>query len=694
LQLILSLSSLARDIPEDTQCPLEALVILFDATRRARGAIGAGPQRTATILHIRKWMKRLVDRSLVLGSVDRPSLHDIVLDFCQSQFNPEQLRAAHINVVETFRDKRPPSRTGALDWNRNAGDLILAKYICQEVDHHIQQAVSNDAGHIDVGEWLSDPVTSAWLRDIPQDAITVAAGNVIGVVTLEGLAQTAQDSQLWWDAALRWGLTGKITVAAAGRPEANKKWRIAVDCLEKAQPPAAAPGPTGRNRRGTGSGSTSRVNMDQAEFKEKKDSLELDLVKSICSSYELPDIEKYRERLAYVSKLPEAMADPHTVFALQMALTFVPTWVKNDDFSFREVGKEALNLGMAMKQGSQASPNERELYMVFQTIAATFGAHLLMAGVETGEEWEELYGEGGCELLEISRTHVDRVYEQLHIEITESAGWDPVCHGGLGWTMAVRWGNLTAADELWNNNAEMYRRTEQHPDRGTQAYTMFCSFPSVPLQMALIGRGAQAAKWLVEFGWSWEGSYQSLADSKKMCEPLAFLEPKAEEEKGDPFHSTVAMLWYYKCVHALCDDDLELTAADKASIPDPDELHRQIDATMPEETWDHSLAFCSVYACLAMALEKWGETDRALAYCELAIVDVPKISDESRVLGNCCKGRILVGLHRLSEATACFETAASAAQHVGARYARLSHGNSPRQLPPPALLSTNASCHF
>jgi hypothetical protein len=61
-------------VPEDTQCPLEAMLLLFESTRKARGAIVAA-NRHATILHIRKWMKRLIDRSLVLGSVDRPSLH-------------------------------------------------------------------------------------------------------------------------------------------------------------------------------------------------------------------------------------------------------------------------------------------------------------------------------------------------------------------------------------------------------------------------------------------------------------------------------------------------------------------------------------------------------------------------------------------------------------------------------------------
>jgi hypothetical protein len=31
-----------------------------------------------SLLHIRKWLKALIDRSLVLGTVDAASLHDLV----------------------------------------------------------------------------------------------------------------------------------------------------------------------------------------------------------------------------------------------------------------------------------------------------------------------------------------------------------------------------------------------------------------------------------------------------------------------------------------------------------------------------------------------------------------------------------------------------------------------------------------
>ena len=47
--------------------------------------------QTATIMHLRKWLRILINRSLVLGTIDRPSLHDLVLDFAVSQHSSDEL---------------------------------------------------------------------------------------------------------------------------------------------------------------------------------------------------------------------------------------------------------------------------------------------------------------------------------------------------------------------------------------------------------------------------------------------------------------------------------------------------------------------------------------------------------------------------------------------------------------------------
>jgi hypothetical protein len=52
-------------IPEDTPAPLEVLLLMFRAVH---------PSKTASILHLRKWLRVLIDRSLVLGAFVPTSL--------------------------------------------------------------------------------------------------------------------------------------------------------------------------------------------------------------------------------------------------------------------------------------------------------------------------------------------------------------------------------------------------------------------------------------------------------------------------------------------------------------------------------------------------------------------------------------------------------------------------------------------
>jgi hypothetical protein len=55
-----------------------------------------------TLLHVRKWVQVLQGRSLVLGHVDKPMVHDLVRDFCMAQFSPETQARVHLALVKTF----------------------------------------------------------------------------------------------------------------------------------------------------------------------------------------------------------------------------------------------------------------------------------------------------------------------------------------------------------------------------------------------------------------------------------------------------------------------------------------------------------------------------------------------------------------------------------------------------------------
>jgi hypothetical protein len=62
-------------IPEDVQPPLEVLAMMYEAEVSSDDDV-PGSKRP-TLLNLRRWLKMLLDRSLALGTVDKPGLHDI-----------------------------------------------------------------------------------------------------------------------------------------------------------------------------------------------------------------------------------------------------------------------------------------------------------------------------------------------------------------------------------------------------------------------------------------------------------------------------------------------------------------------------------------------------------------------------------------------------------------------------------------
>jgi len=57
------------------QPPLEVLAMMYEAEVSSDDDV-PGSQRP-TLLNLRRWLKMLLDRSLALGTVDKPGLHDI-----------------------------------------------------------------------------------------------------------------------------------------------------------------------------------------------------------------------------------------------------------------------------------------------------------------------------------------------------------------------------------------------------------------------------------------------------------------------------------------------------------------------------------------------------------------------------------------------------------------------------------------
>eukprot|EP01052_Picozoa_sp_SAG31_P006593 SAG31_NODE_304_length_18019_cov_10.386440_8_plen_750_part_00 len=202
-------------VPEDTFCPLEVLLMMFNAVHTDAGA---------TLMHIRKWLKILINRSLVLSTVDRPSVHDlgaltcqkpllllsdsntctnvlllIVLDFAVAQYSDAELWDAHRRIVESFRANRPSDSHGRKQHDVSRSSSPLSSYVGAECVHHVRMAMKQDKLCV-----------VKWLQDVPQDSLTLTAARCCGTKELSLMAWRAQDERDWWLAARYWSLVRQL----------------------------------------------------------------------------------------------------------------------------------------------------------------------------------------------------------------------------------------------------------------------------------------------------------------------------------------------------------------------------------------------------------------------------------------------------------------------------------------------------
>ena len=180
---ILRLFNAFAIVPEDTRVPIEMIGMLFEV--ESDTLLSKSP----ATLNLRRWLKALIDRSLILGPVDRPSLHDMVRETL-IKWKSDEARGMNRRLVELWRSRRPEKGGWPLQSTQK-----VPQYILQTAEHHINGAWetdwSKDEGAI---EWLSD-----FTEDGKQDAIPVFAAKALGVAHTTELAKAAGE---WMRASL------------------------------------------------------------------------------------------------------------------------------------------------------------------------------------------------------------------------------------------------------------------------------------------------------------------------------------------------------------------------------------------------------------------------------------------------------------------------------------------------------------
>jgi hypothetical protein len=254
-----------RLVPEDAKVPLEALAWICEASIAAEGGDGGTP----SLLQLRRWTKLLIDRCLVLGPIDMPSLHDIVKDYADAQTEAAVSQRAHRRLVDLIRERRP----GEYGWDVEYTDGRLSQYVLKFCGHHIGRGWLED--------WAADEAALGWLDDygVSQDAVPLACAQFLGTARVSQLAQRAERAGEWWSAAVRWSATGLHNRTMTGQAHAIPLLKSCAAALARWAP--ATP--------------------QQADA---KDRLELLTVVTILLAWDPADVPLYQPRLEPLMETP------------------------------------------------------------------------------------------------------------------------------------------------------------------------------------------------------------------------------------------------------------------------------------------------------------------------------------------------------------------------------------------------------
>jgi hypothetical protein len=344
-------------IPEDTFCPLEAMLIMFNAVHEGSNA---------SMMHIRKWLRILQNRSLALGTVDRPSVHDLVLDFAVAQHADGELYTLHRRVVDAFRRARPGDVFGRCIFEKSTSDPMCA-YVCNEVVHHITEACQVSAG--------LDQARTSWLADTPQDVIVAAVGRAVGKQRLSSWAEAAESSADWWLAARYYSVLQTATYENEGLAPAIESSSKALDMIEK--------------------------------MLSVGDSADVDDVDEVLlrqlNFYLMSLRTDLKPRDGLIERL-EASETRKRFPAEAMAVGFSKVVPLQLEGAFTKTGEHTYSMKIMLAEAGRSHPNPPTRYLALQA-AYNFPAYWSLCLLSDEFSWDLYCGERGCTVIQAAQEY-------------------------------------------------------------------------------------------------------------------------------------------------------------------------------------------------------------------------------------------------------------------------------------------------
>eukprot|EP01046_Picozoa_sp_COSAG06_P043972 COSAG06_NODE_5849_length_3246_cov_5.579600_1_plen_1082_part_11 len=596
------------------------------------------------MMHLRKWLRILINRSLVLGTIDRPSVHDLVLDFAVAQHTDDQLREGHRRVVEAFRASRPEDVHGRRKFDRVNTFHLLTMYVCTESTHHL------------VKGWTSDMINDqlaieGWLGDVPQDELVVSAGEVLGVEKLSALARRAERASDFWLAGRYWAVASKVWNQRLGmQGNATDEAAKSVDLIEEFLRISA--------------GSVSAETLDCAR------AVQLQCVQAIAIAIDLPTLLSRLSIVEQVLNSKAAAREPADAFTVRMLMA-APSVASGQVKLF---GKEFLAGLKSFQSSARSEPDE---LMRRKCRLLQFGfTHLLDTYlIQDNFDWDDCFGRSGVQLIEAARNFdfgSDHAFLQGQTNMDDFTSTPGSCH-----TLIVHYGDMkTAQENAERSLRQLSQAIGEHGSQGGQAgggegFALAVGLPMWAMMFYICETPATLQDHLAglvgEFGLTWSAA-ESVADASVH----QTVRKRDDRAMNVYFSSAEELGWLGKCAAILvsADNGGLATTTIMQALPGVDELTVLIKTgdTMHGLTGIHTNG--NVFLMLAAVCDKLGgHPEDVLLYAAAALEsDITKAGNSlptNHVQAQLMRGRAYFALGRTGDAITAFEAAAELAHRYG-----------------------------
>ena len=602
----------------------------------------------ASIMHIRKWLRVLIDRSLLLGTIDRPSVHDLVLDFAVAQHSAQQLREKHRNVVEAFRAARPANMYGRRRFDLSDGHSPVTSYVITEGAHHVASCCQWQS------EPLDEPTTTRWLSDVPQDAIVRFVGQAVGREKLTGWATAAERDGQWWMAGRMWAVNRAVTFMQEGHGDTTRALAgKALDAFARM---------TSANSAGGGSEYTTAVLDDRDEI----ELFESQALASLCHPDDVGRVPGY-ERVAGTTA---ASWHPTMTCTLQFGPGLRHFGLAEGRASVVGMGETYAAFCGTAKTFARTSPDPAvvERCLVYtNAFPQFFDAQLLAGGGQF--DWEERFGANGELLLEAARAYNYDKHHAWLIREGFNADWFSV-FVSVPLSMALHYGAMEQTRETFELCLAATRRSMDEVDQANEIWGLILGLPmqAVFASLVLPDQREAVAEMMANYGLTWRTSDETVDKST-----ITLLRKRGDTTVDAHSASAELISWLAKLAYVLVSSRPDVGAEEVISgLPTVQEI------TQYAMTFSHSAVVLTFFGPLmnlfllcALVCERHGRHAEGVRYAQAAL------NTNFRTAGNCqptthcvahmvC-GRLSARLGRTADAVAAFEAAVEQAHQYGLR---------------------------